>query len=1055
MAFYGRVTNDSKTSMTFDKVYPNRLTMNVNANSDGIFNNRFVLGEYGPDRPDSPMDYVMAPDPNVQAYLGNKGSAILSQYNEYFNNLSPEDYYNANYQIDKLEYEKLGRGYDGTVWRKVISDEGQGYYVMLAELNSVVPTFSLKPIAPSETPFPPTFDEDSSNVLYNLLIGSQWGLKTSGNIEINSHALLPLNFDNYAATHSGRDSLSPSSNTVSFVGESSGNQYWDPETNQWASATDQKVLHMDLPVVGGAVSKIWDILYGDLETWRSKDGNLTTSSTRPNSYRPMWGMGSTYGLRLVEDGDDNNVIYTPDHMNNVAGAMNTVFDLIGQNIERIQTDPEDPLTGAETAKHTSFDKIYYFHNEDTNSDTFYYKDYKYEYETITGLDANDPNDVQLLKSGSAPKQYTGTVMPQSEGLYTKSLQTLSQPRSERYKQVGRTQTLQPDVQYYTLTSTYTGQFTAPITIEKNSFSTLTALGLLYELTGEVNSGLTLTPVTTTSTFDATKTYYKVEATPKEYVPYLPEDSASTSHYNGRGVFVNKDRDVINGYPMAAMNSVGAPYHLFYILIPNQEPTHPIKEDGTIDWSITIYTTRLELKAISSTLVNNTVMFNELSQQNPGLIALANNPHGVIYKWPNMLPSGNNPQDQIIGNSARTDNAYCWVRNRNGQLIWSQTPPNLTKLNTAERADELLGLLPETDAPRPEYFHVVMTPVAEFYEPYTYYWGKEGTTYYRKSTDDDDNNLTYKVVQSNGDYLSAGQIEATHYPGVNGHGGFEATDLDDTVYFVPNQLWTLNNDGIHYSLADTFNQTIADNHGYYKQCKLVVTNDPLNEFHRGEEWNTELDYFAINAARRAELGNGFDLEVGWRNAIPWLFKLEDYARTANTMNGWLIKWNQLAGRSDDADIRDTNTLQGLINLLTDRVKNFSNLQPNALFATDMYGHLNAVALGNGTGNDAWLTLNTVVTASGLPVVTVTHASPGTTAQTVNQSTAVASISSLGTNNTFIVPSIGIDSKGHVSTLSGVKLQMPTVPDNYLNTHKLTVSTASPSNPSAGDIWIQIQ
>ena len=47
MAFYGRATNESKTSMTFDRIYPNRVTMDASAATDGVFAGRFVLVEYG------------------------------------------------------------------------------------------------------------------------------------------------------------------------------------------------------------------------------------------------------------------------------------------------------------------------------------------------------------------------------------------------------------------------------------------------------------------------------------------------------------------------------------------------------------------------------------------------------------------------------------------------------------------------------------------------------------------------------------------------------------------------------------------------------------------------------------------------------------------------------------------------------------------------------------------------------------------------------------------------------------------------------------------------
>ena len=49
--FYGRVTNQSKTSMTFDRVYHNRTAMKANASTDGVFTGRFVLIEYDEELP--------------------------------------------------------------------------------------------------------------------------------------------------------------------------------------------------------------------------------------------------------------------------------------------------------------------------------------------------------------------------------------------------------------------------------------------------------------------------------------------------------------------------------------------------------------------------------------------------------------------------------------------------------------------------------------------------------------------------------------------------------------------------------------------------------------------------------------------------------------------------------------------------------------------------------------------------------------------------------------------------------------------------------------------
>jgi hypothetical protein len=50
---------------------------------------------------------------------------------------------------------------------------------MIAELNSVVPTFDLTVDAPTMTPIVPHFDADSTNVNYKLHVQPQWGFKVA------------------------------------------------------------------------------------------------------------------------------------------------------------------------------------------------------------------------------------------------------------------------------------------------------------------------------------------------------------------------------------------------------------------------------------------------------------------------------------------------------------------------------------------------------------------------------------------------------------------------------------------------------------------------------------------------------------------------------------------------------------------------------------------------------------------------------------------------------------------------------------------------------------
>lgn len=83
--------------------------------------------------------------------------------------------YLMNFAIDMAAY-NTARGYDSTVWQKVFSN-GIEKYVMIAELNSVVPTFDIGVDAPTLLPLTPHFDDDSTNVYYKLHWQPQWGFR--------------------------------------------------------------------------------------------------------------------------------------------------------------------------------------------------------------------------------------------------------------------------------------------------------------------------------------------------------------------------------------------------------------------------------------------------------------------------------------------------------------------------------------------------------------------------------------------------------------------------------------------------------------------------------------------------------------------------------------------------------------------------------------------------------------------------------------------------------------------------------------------------------------
>jgi len=192
MGFYGNVTNTSKTTFSFDLIYTTRSDMDSNANNDGVFLGRYVLVDYGED----PIKGYY--DPNTEAFYNTALFSVSSRiegrenaiYQDLHNSLAANSFYkytnkdgfqpistNSAYQerfaIDVRAY---GRGYDSTVWVKRYDKDTSAYkYVMIAELNAVVPTFHMVVNEPNAIPVTPYFDRDTTNIDYYLHMQSDFG----------------------------------------------------------------------------------------------------------------------------------------------------------------------------------------------------------------------------------------------------------------------------------------------------------------------------------------------------------------------------------------------------------------------------------------------------------------------------------------------------------------------------------------------------------------------------------------------------------------------------------------------------------------------------------------------------------------------------------------------------------------------------------------------------------------------------------------------------------------------------------------------------------------
>lgn len=331
MGFYGNITNTSKTTFTFDKIYSNRLQMDNSCTSDGIFLGRYVLVEYGLPATQYLVGYldnkIMYDDPSDRSdshiilcengklvkvkrsnqwylYVGNVAASGTKEWKyltRITNDRVDDEQYNLNYQID---YPVYGRGYDSTVWIKQYINN-QETYVQIAELNTVVPNFSIYPLLPQdpyvavddssivyqpgkyyyydetdshykldnndtktegriyylESELGPaiTTDQSSTNLLYKLRVPTNFQLDLDDNN-------IYYNKEGFSKTKHFRDDKTE--NTINYKLSQSGYRfYYNVEQDNVVGEPiedgyDRKSLVVKLPALGNAVCDTYDLLYG-------------------------------------------------------------------------------------------------------------------------------------------------------------------------------------------------------------------------------------------------------------------------------------------------------------------------------------------------------------------------------------------------------------------------------------------------------------------------------------------------------------------------------------------------------------------------------------------------------------------------------------------------------------------------------------------------------------------------------------------------------------------------------------------------------------------------
>lgn len=446
MGFYGNITNTSRTQFQFDKIYPSRAEMDAGTYTDGIYAGRYVLVEYDSNVHQSSFYRVWIKDDQMYSssnfedktkiYVGSekeKENKYLSPktivYTENDNNIfiyykvnedapsgelltskyykqitsNDQPNYTQNYTIDTERY-GAGRGYDSTVWQKAYIDNTEKY-IMIAELNSVVPTFDVSADAPTVEPITPHFDTQSTDLYYKLHWQPTWGMRIAKAGTVDKDKTIdeteyPSDQNvKYTKVTYNKDKDEIKSDTIEYKGAiyynkdgfGSVNHIYKKDLDdqisvkptgksgmkynqhggkiELTSQPDIQEISIMLPSLGNTLCDIWDKVYGyeddpNSEVYEKRHLDIEWKDAK----KPENDLSEEILSSKTKPQGKKDLGYMTRDPKTLAGCINMAHDLMGMII----TKEAAVLNDTEYQKHY----IYYHDNK-------YWRIYKYpKYQTI-------------------------------------------------------------------------------------------------------------------------------------------------------------------------------------------------------------------------------------------------------------------------------------------------------------------------------------------------------------------------------------------------------------------------------------------------------------------------------------------------------------------------------------------------------------------------------------------------------------------------------------------------------------------------------------------------
>lgn len=937
MGFYGNITNTNKTSLVFDRIYPNRVEMDNNATSDGIFIGRYVLVDYDKEKGEPSEKYarVYQFEYDNYFYLANEQDSdyrakfvdepyylengeinpnynkedyeycvfknqVVYTFNEKVNSYtyykavgknSWNDYavfeqiatpidsniYFENYVIDKRAYPDMGRGYDSTVWQKVYADN-QEKYVMLAELNSVVPTFDVTVDAPTINPIKPHFDADTTDIYYKLHVQPTWGFRIADIEELDKDYLsdetsssheyiwdpilkqrIPVGKSNYnGAIYYNKDGFDAENRYEKYQPENivsigptgiSGQEY--NEHKIWQEngpigttykAKDIQEFVFQLPAIGNTISQIWDLIYGE--------GELIDDTPELKKYRRNQNIdwNNITGLRLVQQKTDGTGFeYNTEKVETLAGCINSIHDLMGMIItqeEKLEEETEEEFyERIHNVDNALINRIYYgnYDTEHPEYKGYFIKELTYDIQPgdikeiiVDNLHEFTEQDyyykdnsnyyLETSKYQSGSNYYDISINPNSD--FSEEYDINSKPLYEK--------DYEPSVYYYTDNS---GNFILSEAKWPNEDYDY------YFVNDEVEPQV-IVDSKQFFFFPTTEEYYN---NANFILPFKSKKYEELEDYEDNGVMKKRGSG-------------------WFYLDTDSALYRPVELGLSYRPELIYFTNYLVERGLDAITGKEafTYEFDKGAEK-------------AIYQMVEFKP---NSFFHLVYDTDEEGN----IIEEDGDWILLQSEADIDSNNTYQSFPQ-----DETKFTKIE---------LDFYKPDLYYY-KEGNDYI--------------LARENKKQLDREYYEIKK--------GLEPVDY---IFYEPNKYYYWDDTKNDYVLDSR--KTLTPNTTYYKEgVHLYVVSDTEGILRPGSKWNIAIKDTPDNIA------------LGPRKEIYKWKELTGFSRTLNTIHGLILELNRII-KFEDELTRDTNTIQGCINTIKDIIANFGRLIPGEMVIIDNYGRI---------------------------------------------------------------------------------------------------------------------